>query len=984
MVHDAVSAITDTANSNRLADQRVDLVSGGPPADVLAGIYTDVGQPEIPDPGRGLWGRRRECELLDQLVAKARVGHSGVLVVRGEAGIGKTALLEFLADRAADCRIARAAGVESEMELPFAGLHQLCAPMLDHLYHLPGPQRNALATAFGLSADGAPDRFLVGLAVLSLLADVAEERPLVCLVDDAQWLDQASAQTLAFVARRLLAEPVALVFAARAGGQDQRLGGLPELPVRGLDDTHAKALLAAALRGPLDEAVRDRIVAESRGNPLALLELPRTLTPVELAGGFGLPGSMPLASLIEQGFLRRLEPLPPQARQLLLTAAAEPAGDVTLLLRAAERLGIGPDAAAAAEAAGLIEIGSRVRFRHPLVRSAAYRLASVQDRRDVHAALAEVTDPQLDPDRRAWHRAHGATGPDEAVAAELEQSAGRAQARGGLAAAAAFLERAAALTPEPPRRAARALAAAQAAHLAGTPDVAVRLLAMATAGPLDDLQRGRADRLRAQVTFTSGRCSDAVPLLLAAARQLEPLDAALARDTYLEAFSAAMFLGRLAGDVGVREVAKAARGAAPSPQPRKADTLLDGRAVLYTEGYQAAMPISRRALRAFCRDDVSAEEGLRWFWLASITAADLWDDESWRVLSTRHVKIARQAGALSELSLALNSRVFVHLFAGELATAASLVEELKAVREAIGSDFAPYGALTLAALSGREGLVGDMIVADMSEAVRRGDGIWVNVSQWASAVLCNGLGRYEQALAAARQICDHLPQEFGFFAWSHVELIEAAVRSGDTGRASDAIERLAEMTRASGTDWALGIEARSRALVSEGEAAERLYREAIDRLSRTSIRVELARAHLLYGEWLRREGRRADARHQLRAACRMLTAMGVDGFAERARRELLATGETLRKQNAETVDELTAQEAQIARLAADGLTNPEIGAELFISGRTVEWHLRKVYPKLGISTRRELRPALSGTRWPPERSQGSGHGLQRSTGTAPA
>jgi DNA-binding CsgD family transcriptional regulator len=925
---------------------------------LLTGIYVDVNRLDIPDPWPVLRGRRHEREVLDRLMAGARAGRSGVLVMRGEAGIGKSALLRFLAERAADDRIARATGVESEMELAFAGLHQLCAPMLDHLDHLPGPQRDALSTAFGLSDGGAPDRFLVGLAVLSLLADVAEERPLVCLVDDAQWLDQASAQTLTFVARRLLAEPIALVFAARTGGQDQRFAGLPELLVRGLGDTDARALLEAALRSPLDEAVRDRTVAESHGNPLALLELPGSLTPAELAGGFGLPGISSLASLIEQGFLRRQEPLPAQARQLLIMAAAEPAGDVTLLLRAAERIGIGPDAAAAVELAGLIDIGTRVRFRHPLVRSAAYRLASVQDRRDVHRALAEVTDPELDPDRRAWHRAHAAAGPDEATAAELEQSAGRAQARGGLAAAAAFLERAAALTPEPPRRAARALAAAQAAHQSGAPDMTLRLLAMATAGPLDDLQYARADRLRAQVTFTSGQCGDAVPLLLAAARKLEPLDALLARDTYLEAFSAAMFLGRLSGDVGVREVARGARGIPPSPQPRKGDTLLDGRAVLFTDGYQAAMPISRRALQAFSREDTSAEDGLRWLWLASITAADLWDDESWRILSTRHVKIARQAGALSELALALNSRVFVHLFAGELATAASLVEELKAVREVTGSDFAPYGALTLAAWSGREGEVGDLIVAHMSEVVRRGDGIWVNVAHWATAVLCNGLGRYEQALAAARQGSEDPPQEFGFFTWSLVELIEAAVRSGQPGLASDALNRLAEMTRPSGTDWALAMEARSRALLSTGDAAEDLYREAIDRISRTTVQVELARTHLLYGEWLRRESRRVDARHQLRAAYRMLTAMGAEGFAERAHRELVATGETLRRSNGGTRDELTAQERQIAQLAADGRTNPEIGAELFISGRTVEWHLRKVYPKLGVGSRRELRHAL--------------------------
>ena len=943
-------------------DEQTELGSSEAFEDALMGIYVDLGRPDIADPRFGLRGRGGECRTLDQLVADARAGRSAVLVLRGEAGAGKSALLEFVVTRAPDCRIARAAGVESEMELAFAGLHQLCAPMLDHLDGLPGPQRDALGTAFGLSAGGAPDRFLVGLAVLSLLADVAEDQPLVCVVDDAQWLDQASVQALAFVARRLLAEPVALVFAARTGGPKQGLEGLPELPVRGLSDVDARGLLGAALRGPLDEAVQDRIVAESRGNPLALLELPRGLTPAELAGGFGLPGTKPLASLIEQGFVRRLEPLPAQTRRLLLTAAAEGAGDVTLLWRAAGRLGIGPDAAAPAQTAGLIEAGPRVRFRHPLVRSAAYRSASVRDRRDVHAALADVTDPVLDPDRRAWHRAHAAAGRDEAVAAELEQSASRAQARGGLAAAAAFLDRAAALTPERPRRSARALAAAQAKHQAGAADAALGLLAMAEAGPLDELQRARADLLRGQIAFSSGRGGAAPALLLAAAKRLEPLDATLARDTYLEAFSATMFVGQLAGDVGVREVARAARGVPPSPQPRNGDRLLDGRAVLFTDGYPAAVPISRRALQAFCCEDVSATDGLRWLWLATLTAADLWDDQSWHVLATRHVQIARQAGALSDLPLALASRVFVHLFAGELAAAASLVEEMKAVREATGSNFAPYGALALAALSGQGDKVEELIGARMSEVVPRGDGLWVTVSRWASAVLGNGLGRYEQALAAARQVCEDPPQQFGFWEWSLAELVEAGVRCGQTGRASEALQQLAETARASGTDWALGMEARSRAQLSEGDTAENLYAEAIERLGRTRVRLDLARARLLYGEWLRREGRRVDAREQLRAAHQMLTAMGVEGFAERARRELAVTGETVPKQHyAEPREELTVQETQIARLAGDGRTNPEIGAELFISPRTVEWHLHKVYPKLGISSRRQLHEALSST-----------------------
>ena len=379
--------------------------------------------------GSGLRGRRRERDALDRLLTDVRAGQSRVLVVRGEAGIGKTALVDHLAARAAGCRVARAAGVESEMELAYAGVHQLCAPLVDRLPRLPGPQREALATALGLSGGAAPDRFLVGLAVLGLLSDAAAERPLVCLVDDAQWLDRASAQALAFVARRLLAESVALVFAVREPIDGQDLAGLPPLAVGGLDDADARALLDSAMPGRLDERVRERVVAEARGNPLALLELPRGLTVAEMAGGFALPDAGPMASRIEQSFVRQLHSLPDETRRLLLTAAAEPVGDVPLLWRAAERLGIGPDAAAPAAAAGLIELGPRVRFRHPLVRSAAYRSAEPPDRRAVHRALADATDADTDPDRRAWHRAHAATGPDEAVACELEHSSDRARGR---------------------------------------------------------------------------------------------------------------------------------------------------------------------------------------------------------------------------------------------------------------------------------------------------------------------------------------------------------------------------------------------------------------------------------------------------------------------------------------------------------------------------------------------------------------------------
>jgi DNA-binding CsgD family transcriptional regulator len=904
-----------------------------------------------------LRGRRNERETLDRLLASVRAGESRALVVRGEAGMGKTALLKYVIERASGCRVARTAGVESELELAFAGLHQLCGPFLDRLEHLPGPQRDALGIAFGLSSGEPPDRFLVGLAVLSLLADVAEAGPLVCLIDDAQWLDRVSAQTLAFVARRLLAESVAVIFAVREPSEDRELAGLEELVVGGLKDGDACALLDSVTMGPVDERVRDRIVAETRGNPLALLELPRGLTPAELAFGFGVSDTMPLASRIEEGFLRRLEPLPMQTRRLLLAAAVEPVGDVAVLWRAAERLGIAADAGAAAEAAGLIELGARVRFRHPLVRSAAYRAAGVRDLQEVHRALAEVTDQDLDPDRRAWHRAHAAVGPDEAVAGELERSADRAQTRGGLAAAAALLQEAARLTPDPALQAQRALAAAQAQHEAGAPDAALALLAMAQSGPFDELQRARVDLLRAQIAFASRRGNDAPPLLLKAGRQLEPLDVGLARETYLEAFTAAVIVGRLSRGADVMEVARAARGVrASSTPPRAPDLLLDGLALLVTEGRAAATPLLKRALSAFRSQDNPTQEGLRWLWLAGRVAQDLWDDESWEVLCTQHVRLARQVGALTVLPIALRSRIFVHGFWGELDNGAALTGEVQAVNEATGTRLAAYGAVALAAWRGAEAQACELIEATIDDVVSRGEGMGVGISHFAAALLYNGLGRYAEALAAAERACEY--DDLGVLAWALTELTEAAARSGKREIAVAALQRLSQTTRAGATDWALGIEARSRALVSEDDAAEPHYREAIERLSRTRVRVELARAHLLYGEWLRRENRRLDAREQLRSAHDMFVAMGAEGFAERARRELLATGETVRKRTPETRDELTAQESQIARLAADGRTNPEIGAELFISPRTVEWHLRKVFAKLDISSRRDLRGAL--------------------------
>ena len=908
-------------------------------------------------PAKVLHGRRSEREALERLLAAVRGGQSRVLVVCGEPGVGKTALLESAIGSASGFRILRAVGIESEMELAFAALQQLCAPMLDRLDRLPAPQQNALGVAFGLGVGNAPDRFLVGLAVLSLLSEAAEEQPLVCVVDDAQWLDRASAQALVFVARRLLAESVALVLVTREAGDE--LEGLPKLAVEGLRDGDARALLGSAVRVPLDERVRERLVAETRGNPLALLELPRGLTPAELAGGFGLPDALPLSGRIEDSFRRRLAGLPADTRRLLLVAAAEPVGDPVLVWRAAARLGIGVQAAADTD--GLLAIGASVTFRHPLVRSSVYRAASPEDRQAVHRALADATDPAIDPDRRAWHLAQATSGLDEDVASELQRSAGRARRRGGVAAADAFLERATELTPNPGHRSERALAAAQAKHQAGAFDPALRLVAIAEAGPLNELERAQVDLLRGQIAFALNRGSDAAPLLLDAAKRLEPLDPSLSRETYAEALAAAMYAGRLAKADAVLEVAEAARaakraGAWPRPS-RAADLLLDGQALLITERPQAATRMLKRALSAIRGDDLSNDEALRWLWVACVTAIQLWDEESWRVLSDRYVQLARDAGALTVLPLALNYCAGCRVCAGEFVSAEALGEEAREVSVAIGNPDVSISSLNLAGWRGREVDTLRLVEASDRDAAGRGEGRRIGAGRYAIAVLYNGLGRFERALAAAEEALEY-PRELATSRWALPEQIEAAIRSGKPEPAARALAQLSETTSAGGTDWALGIEARSRALLTEGEAAEPLYREAIERLERTRVRVELARGHLLYGEWLRRERRRLDAREQLRHAHALCTEFGMEAFAERARVELEATGEHARKRTVETRDDLTSQEAQIARLAADGATNQEIAAQLFISSSTVDYHLRKAFRKLGVKSRHQLKQHL--------------------------
>jgi DNA-binding CsgD family transcriptional regulator len=892
---------------------------------------------------------------LDQLVADVTASNSRVLVLRGEAGVGKTALIDHLASAADGCRVLRATGVESEMELAFAGLHQLCSPMLRRIDHLPAPQRDALGTAFGQIAGQAADRFLVGLAVLSLLGDVAESKPLLCIVDDAQWLDQVSAQILAFVARRLLAEPVGLVFAVRE--PTDAFAGLPHLSIPGLGAADARALLESVSPGRLDEPVRDRIVAEARGNPLALLELPRGLTAAELAGGFARPDARPLMTQMERSFVRRVQSLPAPTQQLLVLAAAEPTGDAALLGRASRQLGVGSAAQAPAEAEGLIEFGTPVRFRHPLVRSAAYRSATPAARREAHRALAEATDPEVDPDRRVWHLAQAAAEPDEEVAAGLERSADRARRRGGAAAAAAFLTRAAELTADPSRLGARTLAAARAKFEAADADGAQALLTAAGTTQLDELQRAELGRLRAQVVYSRSRGSEAPPLLLQAANDLAPLDGPLARETYLEALGAAIFAGRL-GTVPLPEVAAAASAALPDATGRlPTDLLLGAVARRFTDDHAtSASPIrdTLGVLRAHIGE--GHEDALHWLWLAWLLAGDAWDDDAWEEFATHAVASAREIGALGELPLALTYRASAHIHAGDFGQAAALLDESDSLTAAIGSP--PLRAITLlfAAWRGDEPSTIDLLAGAMENAIARGEGRAHGNAGWVTAVLYNGLGRYAEALAGARRACEF--DDLGLCGFALVELVEAAVHCGELDAAADALNRLERSTLASGTDWALGMLARSRALLASGDDADALYREAIERLARTRIVVHHARAHLVYGEWLRRHDRRRESRTHLRAAFDTFHSIGAAAFAERADRELRAAGETVRKRAATGREELTAQESQIARLAAQGRTNVEIGSELFISARTVEYHLSKVYPKLGITTRRGLRGAL--------------------------
>lgn len=913
-----------------------------------------------------LIGRDEERRTLDTLCENVRAGQSAAIVIRGEAGIGKTALLRYVAERAAPhFQVAELGGVESEMELAYAGLHQLCSRLPVSLQTLSEPQRSALSVALGLSDGSPPDRFLVGLAMLSLLAAQAERRPLICVIDDAQWLDDASCEVLGFVARRLVAESVAIVFGLREPNvrgdtrENTWFAHLAELPVKGVTAKDARTILRTVVPGRLDEGVRERLVAETGGNPLALLELPRGMSTAELAGGFGLPNAGGVAAQVEAHYLRRIRSLPPPTQRLMLLAAADAVGDARTVWRAATTLGITSDDASPAALERLLKINTTVHFHHPLVRSAVYRSAQDSDRRAVHEALAAATDPVQDPDRRAWHRAHATSGSNDDVAEDLERCAGRAHARGGFASAAALLERSASLTSDVSLRAERRLTAAQSKLRAGLFDSALGLLALADSEIPDGFVGARVEMLRGQIASASNAGGQAPLQLLNAAKRLEPVNPSLARRTYADAWGAAMFAGHLAWPGGdLVAVSRAARAAPRPDAPRDPfGHVLDGLALLVTDGRATAEPELRAALGALLASDLPAEHWLQWGARAMSAAAALWDFERWLVLSDRIAGLGRELGALSSLPSPLSALALIETWRGDFEKASLLVAEHHATTRATGTRIAPYGAMLLAAYRGDEVYANALITATIEDSMHRGEGLGLAFAQWAAAILNNGVGHYGEALSRAVSVTGQTPGLL-VSTWMLPELVEAAVRSGHLETATTAFEEFQRVANTGSSDWGHGIASRSQALLADGVTAEGLYRESIEFLGRTEIRVELARAHLVFGEWLRRENRRVDARDQLRTAHDMFLAMPADGFAERARRELLATGERVRARRHASNSDLTPQELHVALLAREGRTNPEIAVELFISARTVEYHLGKVFAKLGITSRRELRKSL--------------------------
>jgi DNA-binding CsgD family transcriptional regulator len=904
-------------------------------------------------------GRSREFSRLDGLLAGACRGRSGVLVLRGEAGIGKTKLLEAVVSSATDWQVLRTVGVGSEAEFAFAALHQLCRPSLDLLGELPGPQRDALGAAFGLTATAPPERFLVGLATLSLLSAAASERPVVCVVDDAQWLDRESAQTLAFVARRLLTDPIVMLFATRNDAGE--LAGLPDLVLSGLADEDADELLSSVVEGPLAPRVRSRVIEETRGNPLALLELPRGLTTADLAVGFGVPVEMPMSRRIEETFGRRIQQLPFDTRRLLVIAAADQVGQAATVWRAAAKLGIGADAVEAAEVAGLVNLDSLVRFRHPLVRSAVYRGASRQERQIAHRALADVSHPVIEPDRRAWHLAAATDEPDEGVADELERSAGRAHERGGLVAAATFLERSAELTPDLERRAVRRLLAAGAFLLSGMIDRARQTLEL-TAGQLaDPVARAQAMRMEGALRFADGRGGDTPSQLFGAALTLREFDPRLASETMMEALEAAMWAAQLTTGTTMGDVAEAVRPWFEANAPDSTATfLLQGYSRRAIVGYPSPVEPWRQAVLAGA-DDVSGSTRLQLLGMLWNSTGDMLDYQSHISVARERVRQARQEGALATLPIALVCLAWSELLGGRIEAAEALNAEATEIAQATGVPEFPgaHGIVRLGILGwrGHERETRQLAKEVVAEAVERGQGLTVRIVDMVLATHELGFGRNEEAMRHALTVFEDDPWYVG--SMSVVDLIEGACRSNHRDVAEAALARLSERAEASQTPWALGLLARSRALMAPDNEAEHSYLEALEALGRSGVMTAFGRAQLLYGEWLRGQRRRREAREQLHSARDTLLVTGAGAFARRAEAELIAAGERTGGRRDETRSELTSQELQVAQLAAEGQSNSEIAAQLYISPHTVSYHLGKVYDKLQVRSRNQLSRALA-------------------------
>ncbi len=907
-----------------------------------------------------LVGRDDETGALEDVLAAVRDGLSGVLVLRGEAGIGKTALLDRAAGMAPDMRVAWVAGVESEMDLGFAGLHQLLVPLLDGLHELPAPQRAALQSAFGLAAGPPPDRFLVGLATLTLLTGAAAGRPVLCVVDDAQWLDRASAEVLGFVARRLFADRVGMLFAVREGEERAVVfEGLPELPVGGLAEDAARELLAAAAGGAVDPRVGARIVAETAGNPLGLVEFGGELTAGERSGAVPLTGPLRFGGRLEKLYLSRVRALPADAQTLLLVLAADQLGDPAKVWRAAGRLGIGPEAVELPGVERLVTGAPSLQFRHPLTRSIVYHGARSVARWRVHEALAAASDPVRDPDRRAWHLAQAVSGPDEEAAGELEASAGRARGRGGWASSAAFLERSAELTQNAARRARRLVAAAGARLAAGETPAARALLDRAAPDLPDPVVSARARRLEGDILFAAGEPAAATSVLLEAARMVAPYDARLARDTLLEAF-AAQLSSRAAGTAEVLQAVRSAPGVTESPATA-GDLLLDGFAAVAERRFAVGSGLLRQAVAAVTGGQPVPGDAPQRFLAFRLAVTELYDDSAWRELAGQWVARARARGALAAMVAGLGFQACSQLAEGRFAAAEATIAEARTLAGAMGNRTYLAGLanaeLEVLAWRGDQAAARPLAARLLRVAADQGDGHGMQRVHKALAALELGLGNNQEALHYALKAVAGQPV-LSFQPGPDV-LIEAAIRCGDRAAATAALEAVAPRWLACETPWSLGLLARGQALLADDEHAEDGYRLSIERLRQCQVTPELARSHLLYGEWLRRRRRRRGAREQLRAACELFGTLGMEAFAHRAQAELRAAGEHTVARGAAAPDTLTPQEAQIARLAAGGATNLQIAAQLFISASTVDYHLRKVFRKLGVASRVRLAHMLS-------------------------